>query len=70
MFNLFKTQTQTQIQKPNSDLSGLDLDNALFSIGVGLKTFICEKQVSSEKVAEFNKLSKQLREFEGNRQVS
>lgn len=37
MFNLFKTQTQIQIQKPNSDLSGLDLDDALFSIGVGLK---------------------------------
>ncbi len=33
MFNLFKTQTQTQ----NSDPSGLDFDNALFSIGVGLK---------------------------------
>jgi hypothetical protein len=35
MFNLFKTQTQTQ--KQNSDLSGLDLDDALSSIGVGLK---------------------------------
>ena len=31
MFNLFKTQTQKQ----NSDLSGLDFDDALFSIGVG-----------------------------------
>ena len=35
MFNLFKTQTQTQTQ--NIDLTGLDLDDALFSIGVGLK---------------------------------
>jgi hypothetical protein len=35
MFNLFKTQTQTQTQNP--DLTGLDLDDALFSIGVGLK---------------------------------
>ena len=30
MFNLFKKQTQ----KPNSNLTGLDFDNALFSIGV------------------------------------
>lgn len=35
MFNLFKTQTQKQTQNP--DLTGLDLDDALFSIGVGLK---------------------------------
>lgn len=43
MFNLFKTQTQKQ----NSDLSGLDFDDALYSIGVG----------SIEKCREFtNKL--------------
>jgi len=35
------------------------------SIGVGLKTFICEKQFSTEKVAEFNKLSAQLKQFNG-----
>lgn len=35
------------------------------SIGIGLKTFICEKQNSTEKVAEFNKLSTQLKEFKG-----
>lgn len=35
------------------------------SIGVGLKTFICEKQFSTEKVAEFNKLSVQLKQFSG-----
>ncbi len=33
MFSLFKTQTQ--IQKPNSNLTGLDFVNSLFSIGVG-----------------------------------
>lgn len=33
MFSLFKTQTQ--IQKPNSNLTGSDFDNALFSNGVG-----------------------------------
>lgn len=35
------------------------------SIGVGLKTFICEKQFSTEKVAEFNKLSVQLKQYNG-----
>ena len=35
------------------------------SVGIGLKTFICNKQVSTEKVAEFNKLSKQLNGFKG-----
>ena len=35
MFSLFKTQTQ--IQKPSSNLTGLNLGDALFSIGVGLK---------------------------------
>ena len=35
------------------------------SIGIGLKTFICEKQYSTEKVAEFNKLSTQLKQYKG-----
>jgi hypothetical protein len=35
------------------------------SIGIGLKTFICEKQNSTEKVAEFNKLSNQLKLLKG-----
>jgi hypothetical protein len=35
------------------------------SIGVGLKTFICDKQFSTEKVAEFNKLSVQLKQYNG-----
>lgn len=35
------------------------------STGIGLKTFICEKQFSTEKVAEFNKLSNQLKQFKG-----
>jgi hypothetical protein len=35
------------------------------SVGIGLKTFICNKQVSTEKVAEFNKLSKQINGFKG-----
>lgn len=35
------------------------------STGIGLKTFICEKQFSTEKVAEFNKLSNILKQFSG-----
>ncbi len=35
------------------------------SIGIGLKTFISEKNISTEKVAEFNKLSNQLKKFNG-----
>lgn len=35
------------------------------TIGIGLKTFICHKQSSNEKVAEFNQLSKQLSQFSG-----
>lgn len=40
-------------------------DASYNSIGIGLKTFICEKQFSTEKVAEFNKLSIQLKQFKG-----
>ena len=40
-------------------------DASYNSIGVGLKTFICEKKISTEKVAEFNKLSNQLKIFSG-----
>jgi hypothetical protein len=36
-----------------------------FNIGVGLKTFICEKNSSTEKIAEFNKLSNQLKNLKG-----
>lgn len=35
------------------------------SVGVGLKTFISHNQYSTEKIAEFNKLSSQLKEFKG-----
>lgn len=35
------------------------------SIGVGLKTFVCKGNSSTEKVAEFNSLSKDLKEFKG-----
>lgn len=35
------------------------------SIGIGLKTFICNTNSSNEKVAEFNSLSRELKQFEG-----
>lgn len=35
------------------------------SIGVGLKTFVCNGNSSTEKVAEFNSLSRTLRDFKG-----
>ena len=36
------------------------------TVGIGLKTFKCESQNSTEKVAEFNKLSKQIKHLKGN----
>lgn len=35
------------------------------SVGVGLKTFICNGNSSTEKVAEFNSLSRTLKDFKG-----
>jgi len=35
------------------------------SIGVGLKTFVCNGNSSTEKVAEFNSLSRTLKDFKG-----
>jgi hypothetical protein len=35
------------------------------SIGIGLKTFVCNGNSSTEKVAEFNSLSRTLNEFKG-----
>src|SRR5690606_32328681 len=35
------------------------------SVGVGLKTFVCNGNSSTEKVAEFNSLSRTLKDFKG-----
>ncbi|MBF4472503.1 restriction endonuclease [Flavobacterium sp. HJJ] len=35
------------------------------SLGVGLKTFVCNSNSSTEKVAEFNSLSRTLKDFKG-----
>jgi len=50
-----------------SNLSRSDtaFDAKYNSIGIGLKTFICNSNNSSEKIAEFNQLSKDIQNFRG-----
>lgn len=45
----------------NLSRSDIAYDAQINDIGIGLKTFICEKNSSIEKIAEFNKLSSNLR---------
>ncbi len=49
------------------DLSRADVayDAQIGSIGIGLKTFICDSDCSTEKVAEFNALSSELSKYSG-----
>ena len=52
------------------DASNLSRSDTAFdanynSIGVGLKTFVCSGSSSTEKVAEFNSLSRTLKDFRG-----
>jgi hypothetical protein len=49
----------------NLSRSDTAFDAKLNSIGIGLKTFTCPSNNSSEKVAEFNSLSKELSDFKG-----
>lgn len=49
----------------NLSRSDTAFDANYFSLGVGLKTFGCSGNSSTEKIAEFNSLSKVLREFKG-----
>lgn len=49
----------------NLSRSDTAFDANLDSLGIGLKTFICESNSSSEKVAEFNTLSKVLSKYKG-----
>jgi hypothetical protein len=49
----------------NLSRSDTAFDAKYNSIGVGLKTFTCNLDNSTEKVAEFNSLSRVLREFKG-----
>lgn len=52
-------------QAGNLSRSDTAFDANFNSIGVGLKTFTCNSNSSSEKVAEFNSLSRVLSEFKG-----
>ena len=49
----------------NLSRSDTAFDANFNSLGVGLKTFICPNESSTEKIAEFNSLSKVLSEFKG-----
>lgn len=50
----------------NLSRSDTAYDANLHSKGVGLKTFVCNKDVSNEKIAEFNSLSRELKNYQGN----
>lgn len=49
----------------NLSRSDTAFDAKIGTLGIGLKTFICEKQSSLEKVAEFNALSTELKGVDG-----
>ncbi|PKQ63210.1 restriction endonuclease [Labilibaculum filiforme] len=49
----------------NLSRSDTAFDAKINSLGIGLKTFTCSKDNSIEKVAEFNSLSRVLKEFKG-----
>jgi hypothetical protein len=47
----------------NLSRSDTAFDAEINSIGIGLKTFICDKSYSNEKVAEFNSLSNEINKY-------
>jgi hypothetical protein len=49
----------------NLSRSDIAFDANYNSIGIGLKTFVCNGNSSTEKVAEFNSLSKNLKDLDG-----
>ena len=49
----------------NLSRSDTAFDAKYNSVGIGLKTFVCNGNSSTEKVAEFNSLSRTLQEFKG-----
>lgn len=40
-------------------------DAKIGTLGIGIKTFVCQKEIKTEKIAEFNALSKDLRKLKG-----
>ena len=49
----------------NLSRSDTAFDAKFKSIGIGLKTFVCPTDNKTEKIAEFNSLSKKLKEYQG-----
>lgn len=49
----------------NLSRSDTAFDASLNSLGIGLKTFVCNSDSSTEKIAEFNSLSRVLSDFQG-----
>ena len=49
----------------NLSRSDTAYDANYLSKGVGIKTFICNKEASNEKIAEFNSLSREFKKFQG-----
>jgi hypothetical protein len=49
----------------NLSRSDTAYDANFHSKGIGLKTFVCNKDVSNEKIAEFNSLSRELKNYQG-----
>lgn len=58
------TLNATNLSRDDSAFDAL-INLSGINIGVGLKTFICEKNSSIEKVAEFNQLSNEFRQLQG-----
>lgn len=52
-------------QAENLSRSDTAYDAKLDNLGIGIKTFICNSKISTEKIAEFNSLSRQLKKFSG-----
>lgn len=40
-------------------------DAKMGTLGIGIKTFVCQRKIKTEKIAEFNALSKELRNLQG-----
>lgn len=62
MENLFCSCFQAE----NISRSDIAYDAKINNLGVGLKTFVCDKNASIQKIAEFNKLSSIIKSKQGN----
>lgn len=64
--NIFcKSFNANNLSRSDTAFDASLITEELGHLGIGLKTFICNKDSSVEKVAEFNQLSKQLNDLKG-----